>query len=83
MSRESVICEKKWSHVVFHHGESVFLTFLIGGVVEIDYTIQLTESEIEAINMNNNFALELINRFHEDSNLLNSRKLPCPIWPKK
>jgi len=37
MPASSIICESKWSCVVFHHHGSVLLTFLLGGVVEIDY----------------------------------------------
>ncbi|MBY0574883.1 MAG: hypothetical protein K2P84_14480 [Undibacterium sp.] len=47
-----VLAEKSWSYVLMDDGTDWILTFLIGGVVEIDVSIRLTAEEISMIKEN-------------------------------
>ncbi len=83
MNQSEIIFEEPWSYVVFDCGEAVYLTFITGGVCEVDHSIQLTESEKLAVIANPAFAAEIIRRLNSNQQELFARVLPSPIWPSK
>ena len=39
-----VLAEEPWSYILFRQGRTYLLTYLSGGVVELDYTVELPET---------------------------------------
>ena len=83
MNESVIICEERWSYVVFQLGEAVYLTFLTGGVAEVDHTVLLCESEALDIKNNSAFAIELVRRLNSNQQELLARELTSPIWPTR
>ena len=44
-----IVAEKPWEFVVFRDGDDIFLTYMLGGVVEVPVTVRLEQSEIKEI----------------------------------
>ena len=83
MSKNTIICEERWSYVVFLQGDNAYLTFLTGGVVEVDHSVQLSESELLSVKANLTCASDLVRRLSSNQEELSARELPSPIWPSK
>jgi len=83
MSKNTIICEERWSYVVFLQGDTAYLTFLTGGVVEVDHSVQLSESELLSVKANLAGASDLVRRLSSNQEELSARELPSPIWPSK
>lgn len=83
MNQSAIICEEPWTHVVFRFGEATYLTFLTGGVAEMEHSVQLSEFEELAIKANSAFASELVLRLNSNQKELHERELPSPIWPSR
>ncbi len=81
MTNYVVLCEQAWSYVVFRQADTVYLTFLIGGVVEQDCTVQLTSAEVLAIQQAPNFTVSLIEQLKADHDAMATRRLASTIWP--
>lgn len=81
MSLNSIICESMWSYVAFHHHGSVLLTFVVGGVGEVDYSVQLTEQEINNICLMPSNAAMLVDFFTAEPEALKARQLAVVVWP--
>jgi hypothetical protein len=81
MVKSIVICEKRFSHVVFQYDGNTLLTFLSGGPIEVDCTIVLTNDESDAIVSNHSTALALVHNLIASPILLATRKLVVAVWP--
>jgi hypothetical protein len=79
---DQIIQEEKWSYVLFSRNNDWFLTFLAGGVVELDATVRLLPDEIQRIQAGTLSASVLVERFKKDTSLTSDRRLNQPVWPQ-
>lgn len=77
----SVIAEKRWSHVLFDDGKGWVLTLLIGGVVEVDVSIRLTNDEIDSIKRDGSFIERLVYEVRQHRDNFSAREISPPVWP--
>ena len=78
---DSIVCEERHSFVVFVRNGETFLTFLLGGALEVDYTVQLTQEERDRVANDPQAAARLVISLRSNFSLLQRRKLEAPIWP--
>jgi hypothetical protein len=78
-----VIAEQPWSYVLFDDGEYWVLTYLIGGVVEIDVSIRLNSDEIEAIKTDASAIMPLLTNMKSNRSAYADREIRPPVWPPK
>lgn len=81
MSMQEIICEESFNYIVFKNNQGAYLTFLIGGPVEFDYTVKLTNEEAAAISSNFSLASEMVQGLKENKIKLQQRKLKSALWP--
>lgn len=79
----AVIAEKAWSYVLFDNGEDWILTFLIGGVVEIDVSVRLSNDEIAMIKADSTYVEILLASIKKNRSAFADREINPPVWPKK
>jgi hypothetical protein len=77
-----VLAEKPWSHVLMDNGTDWILTYLIGGVVEIDVSIRLSKDEITKIQENPNYLEILLDAAKTNRVAYASREIHPPVWPQ-
>lgn len=77
----NIIAEKRWSHVLFDDGKGWVLTFLVGGVVEVDISIRLTSQEIEKIKNDLAYIDAIIDEVKKNQEDFSSREIIPPVWP--
>lgn len=77
-----VIAEQAWSHVLMDNGTDWILTYLIGGVVEIDVSIRLNTEEITKIKENPNFLEILVEAAKTNRAEYANREIYPPVWPQ-
>ncbi|MFZ6798955.1 hypothetical protein [Undibacterium sp. Di24W] len=77
-----IIAEQAWSHVLMDNGTDWILTYLIGGVVEIDVSIRLSKEEIAKIRDNPNYLEILLDAVKTNQVAYASRELHPPVWPQ-
>jgi hypothetical protein len=82
MTKERIVVEERWRFVVFERAGSYFATFLSGGVVDVDRSVRLTESEVAALN-NGTSAKALIEQFRANPDAIAERLLNPPVWAKQ
>lgn len=78
-----VLAEKRCSYVLMDDGTNWILTFLIGGVVEIDVSIRLTAEEISMIKENPAYLDNLVDAARNKRAAYANREINPPVWPKK
>jgi hypothetical protein len=76
-----VIAEQAWSYVLMDNGTDWILTYLIGGVVEIDVSIRLSTEEITKIQENPNYLEILLDAAKTNRAAYASREIHPPVWP--
>jgi hypothetical protein len=79
----TVIAEQAWSYVLFDDGKGWVLTFLIGGVVEVDVSVRLNSAEIEAIKTDSAAIKPLLASMQSNRAAYADREIRPPVWPKK
>lgn len=78
-----VIDKRPYSYILFEADADWVLTFLLGGPMELDVSVKLTEGEVERINEDQNFIDKLISNLKKDKSHCESRKIVPAIWPSK
>lgn len=78
---KKVISEKRWSYVLIDVDGMWVLTLLIGGVVEIDVSIKLTDEEIAAIRDDATFVEKIVESVKKNRAAFSGREIRPPIWP--
>ncbi|MFE8070089.1 hypothetical protein QQM79_03435 [Marinobacteraceae bacterium S3BR75-40.1] len=78
-----MIKKKLYSYVLMDVDGEWVLTFLLGGPVELDVSVKLTDSEVEAIKSEDAAADRLVSEFKKDKSLYENRKIVPTIWPSK
>ena len=78
-----IIKEKPWSYVLFDDGKGWALTFLIGGVVEVDVTVRLTATEIDMIKADEKNILSIMKNVERNRQANVAREIIPPIWPPR
>jgi hypothetical protein len=76
-----VVIEKKWSYVLFDDGKGWILTYLIGGVVEIDVSVRLTAQERSLIEADPSSVERLVEAMKQSRREFASREIKPPVWP--
>lgn len=76
-----VVAEKKWSYVLFDDGKGWILTYLIGGVVEVDISVRLTEQERDLIKADPANVDKLVETMKQHRRDFASREINPPVWP--
>ncbi|MGF6495506.1 hypothetical protein ABIE56_003705 [Luteibacter sp. 621] len=79
----NVIAEKSWSFVLFDDGEGWVMTVLIGGVVEVDVCVRLSNSEMEWIRADLARAETLAEGVKSNRANFAEREIRPPVWPPK
>jgi hypothetical protein len=77
-----VIAEHAWSYVLIDTGTDWILTYLIGGVVEIDVSIRLSQDEIAKIQENPSYLEILLDAAKTNRVAYASREIHPPVWPQ-
>jgi hypothetical protein len=77
-----VIAEQAWSYALMDTGTEWILTYLIGGVVEIDVSIRLSKDEIAKIQENPNYLEILVDAAKTNRAEYASREIHPPVWPQ-
>ncbi|WP_447896549.1 hypothetical protein [Stenotrophomonas acidaminiphila] len=77
-----VIAEEQWSYVLFEDREVGLITVLLGGVVNLDVTVQLTPSELSMARSDAKFAGELAASIRSNMENFREREVRPPVWPK-
>jgi hypothetical protein len=76
-----IIAEKPWSYILFDDAQGWVLTFMIGGVVEVDVCVKLTPEEIQSIKKDKSSIEQIMQNINLDRNSNKSREIIPPIWP--
>jgi hypothetical protein len=76
-----VISEKRWSYVLLEDAERWVLTLLIGGVVEVDVSVLLTDQEIASIEADPSFVEKIVEDVRANRKVYSSREIVRPVWP--
>lgn len=77
----NIIAEVPWSYVLFDDGHNWILTCLIGGVVEIDVSITLTQEERQLVSANPQFIEQVLRELKNDRAAFSEREINPPVWP--
>lgn len=75
-----VIAEKPWSYVLFEAERGWILTFLIGGAVEVDVSVLLTNDEIGRIKADPSTVDALVRAFSRNRAAISGREITPPVW---
>lgn len=76
-----VVAEKKWAYVVVDDGQGWILTYLIGGVIEVDISVRLTDEEADLIKLDPANVENLVEMMKKHRSAFSSREINPPIWP--
>lgn len=76
-----ILAEKPWSYVLMENGEDWILTYLIGGVVEIDVSLRLNRDEIAMIQDNPSYLETLVAAAKMNRASYASREIHPTVWP--
>ena len=79
----NIIAEKPWSYVIFQDGEQFYITLILGGVIDIDVTIQLTSDDVATIEGYSASADMLADKIRRDIEKFRNRQIIPPIWPRR
>lgn len=74
------IAEEPWSYVLFEDGGEYILTVLIGGVVDVGVSVQLTSEEVQDIRRNPEAVADLAERVRQNRAEYRDREVKPPIW---
>ncbi|MED5523404.1 MAG: hypothetical protein VX447_01410 [Pseudomonadota bacterium] len=72
-----------YSYILMEDDEGYILTFLKGGVAELDVTVRLNSEEMKKIENEASYIDELVKSFLNDSSLYSDRMIFPTIWPGK
>jgi hypothetical protein len=82
MTTDRVIAESRYDFVVFERSDGGFVaTFLLGGPVEVDVSVQLTDEEAVSVERSPASAGKMIEQFKRSLVALETRRLRPPVWP--
>lgn len=76
-----VVAEKKWSYVLLDDGKGWVLTYLVGGVVEVDVSVRLTEQERDLIKADPANVEKLVETMKQHRRDFANREINPPVWP--
>lgn len=75
-----VVAEKPWSYVLFEAERGWILTFLIGGPIEVDVSVLLTDDEIGRIKDDPSVVDALVRDFTRNRAAIAHREITPPVW---
>lgn len=78
-----VLDKEPYSYVLLERGEELILTFLLGGPVERDVSVRLTDAERDALEAGESSAAELVEEFRADNSAYEGRNISPTVWPGK
>ena len=78
-----VIAEKPWAYVLFDDGKDWVLTYLVGGAVEIDVSLRLSEEEIERLKAEPLAIESLVADAKVNRDRYEKREIRPGVWPKR
>jgi len=81
MTRDVVLDEEPWSYVAFEAGDRYYLTYLSGGAIEVETTVELDQQEGAALARGERIAGELVARL-KASKITRPRVTPSR-WPRQ
>jgi hypothetical protein len=76
-----VLAAKPWSYALMDNGNDWILTYLIGGVAEIDVSMRLNKEEIAMIQDNPNYLETLVEAARTNRATYASREIYPTVWP--
>lgn len=74
------IAEKPWSYLLLEAEYGWVLTFLIGGPVEVDISVLLTDDEVTRIKGDPSSIEALVRDFSRDRKIFSGREIKPPVW---
>ena len=78
-----VLDRKPYSYVLLERDGEWILTFLLGGPVERDVSVRLTDAEIAAIEADDTSAADLVRQFTADRSTYEGRNITPTVWPSR
>lgn len=80
---ERVICESAYEYVLFERSGAWLLTFMLGGVIETDVSVEMLPAEIEKQKSNPEYVKQLVHELKINPDLLGARRISPSVWPSK
>jgi len=78
-----VLDSEPYSYILLERGEEWILTFLLGGPIERDVSVRLTDTEIAAVEAGDSSAADIVETFRADSSTYEGRRIMPTVWPAK
>jgi hypothetical protein len=78
---QRIIVREPWSYVLFEEQGEFILTFLMGGTVDSEFSVKLTEAEIELQRQDRTYVERLMRRLAGNRDELYGRCLLQAVWP--
>lgn len=76
-----IIVHEPWSYVLFEENGEQIVTFMVGGSVEKDFSVRLSQSEIDLQKQDRGFVERLVTRLTKNPEQLHARRLKKAVWP--
>jgi hypothetical protein len=78
---QRIIVREPWSYVLFEEEGEFILTFLMGGTVDSEFSVKLTEAEIEMQKQDRTYVERMMRRLTSNRDELYGRCLLQAVWP--
>jgi hypothetical protein len=80
---DRIISESAYEYVLFESAGALFLTFMVGGVIETDVTVQATPAEVAKLTSEPEYVRQLVRELQLNPTLLAQRRINPSVWPKR